>query len=386
MKRRNPDDFTLLHRIRFKVRQYKVGFSIEVYDGPQQIARGKFFKGPWTAGPWEKEKVVEAVIIEVEKPWQRKGVASAIYRKVEELGYTIHPSSSQTHYGVKLWRGGRWGKRDEIVNSGILSRWKTEYARANPDDKDRLAKMKFAARLFRESRGGKACDVTAKLGGSIIGRAVFHGYSSGGENSISEASGIWVHPEHRRIGVASRMVTLAEETMGARWSGRAISEDGANFIKGRRVNPSSKTSKLYRGLILSPDVQNRSTGVDVRSDSDIVARVKKTYRKGGLYGAHWTSEKAVAFDFAVGEAEKANWWDINDPTSRVIGVIIEVAQRGENVELEGGMFDLDDNQPGEFGVKPPREKDVLSVKFHLVAMEPGPYPRNRTRIRTIEAS
>ena len=93
------------------------------------------------------------------------------------------------------------------------------------------------------------------------------------------------------------------------------------------------TSKLYRGLILSPDVQNLPTGVNVRSDSDVVSRIQKTYRKGGMFGANWTSEKAVAFDFAVGEAEKAYWWDINDPTSRVIGVIIEVASAANGSRL-----------------------------------------------------
>lgn len=110
--------------------------------------------------------------------------------------------------------------------------------RRNPNDEERLAEIKFAAKLFRESRGGKACDVTAKLGGKVIGRAVFHGYSSGGEAFISEANAIWVHPKHRRLGVASRMVTLAEETMGAKWrAGKAITEGGAGFIAGRRRNP-----------------------------------------------------------------------------------------------------------------------------------------------------
>lgn len=136
MKRRNPDDLTLLHRIRFKVRKYNSGITIYAYDGGDLIGMGKFFFGPFTDLAPHKKLVVSPSIIGVEKPWRRKGVASAIYRKVEELGYTIHPSSAQTPSGHKLWQGGRWGKREEVINSGILSRWKTEYARANPDNYD----------------------------------------------------------------------------------------------------------------------------------------------------------------------------------------------------------------------------------------------------------
>lgn len=130
--KRNPDDLTLLHRIRFKVRQYAGGVAVDVYDGSDRIGMGKFFFGPITDLAPHKKLIVSPALIEVQKPWRRKGVASAIYRKVESLGYTIHPSSSQTPDGVRLWRGGRWSKRDEVVNSGIMSRWKTEYARTNP--------------------------------------------------------------------------------------------------------------------------------------------------------------------------------------------------------------------------------------------------------------
>ena len=131
MNRRNPDDLTLLHRMRMKVRQYKIGFAIDVYDGSERIAMAKFFQGLWTAMPWDK--VVETVLIEVQRPYQRKGVASAIYRKVEELGYTLHPSSKQTPDGEAMWRGGRWGKREEIINSGIMQSWKRKFARPNPE-------------------------------------------------------------------------------------------------------------------------------------------------------------------------------------------------------------------------------------------------------------
>lgn len=132
MNHRNPDDLALLSRIRFKVRKYATGISVDVYDGADRIGVGKFFFGPFTDLAPHKKLVVSPALIEVQKPWRRKGVASAIYRKLESLGYTIHPSSSQTPDGISLWRGGRWGKRDEVVNSGILSRWKTEYERPNP--------------------------------------------------------------------------------------------------------------------------------------------------------------------------------------------------------------------------------------------------------------
>lgn len=149
----------------------------------------------------------------------------------------------------------------------------------------------------------------------------------------------------------------------------------------RRRNPA--TSTVYRGICLH-DPTGRLPDVNLRSDAEIRARVQRSYLgRPGMYGSHWTDDKRTAMDFALGEAEKAYWWDITDPKARVVGVVVEVKQRGASARTKSDMYDLDTDQPGEFGVEAPKPANAIAVKFHVVAMDAGPYPRRRTWVRTI---
>jgi GNAT superfamily N-acetyltransferase len=248
-RRRNPDDPALLARVKLKITKSRSRVDVRAYDGAQMVGGAMFVRAPWTAQRHEKN-VLESLSTEVSKPYQRKGLASLIYRTLTAQGFTIHPSSSQTWQGQQLWEGGRWPGKREVYQKRYPSTWKEKVAtlRDNPDDAVLLGRLKGRVRQQLKRKDGSVwCSVSA-----VDGREEVAHLTLTIRGGAGRANGVWVADALRRRGVASWLYDWASRKLGVAIAhSEHQTADGAAFTRGRRRNPDDQD--LLRRLTVETD-------------------------------------------------------------------------------------------------------------------------------------
>lgn len=254
-RRRNPDDPALLARVKLKITKSRSRVDVRAYDGAQMVGGAMFVRAPWTAQRHEKN-VLESLSTEVSKPYQRKGLASLIYRTLTAQGFTIHPSSSQTWQGQQLWEGGRWPGKREVYQKRYPSTWKEKVAtlRDNPEVGSTLRAMTaraFPGRSAHDVNRGD-CDTWArKARGTLRGGQVIYLLDQYGvfEEYTAEPDG-WGHDPSQKdhaVLLYQGKYYDAEDPDGA----QRVRDLAYVRVGGRRTNPDDQD--LLRRLTVEVD-------------------------------------------------------------------------------------------------------------------------------------
>jgi GNAT superfamily N-acetyltransferase len=231
MTRRNPDDEALLRRLtvevdddpastRGRVDRY---IEVRVFDGKAYVAIATFRL---------KRKYADAMDVSVNANYRRKGVASWLYRWVENrYGLKVLHSSDQTTDGKAFARG-----------------------RRNPDDAGLITKLRFRHREVERTEGGvlfTVHEVEAVLGGRMIGFLHL-------EDEVDEGDGLWVPRDvvvdraFRRRGVASWLYREAARRLHLKIVPSDAQTDGGKGVwrKGwSRKNPDDLVASASRSFV-----------------------------------------------------------------------------------------------------------------------------------------
>ena len=113
-------------------------------------------------------KYLESEYTNVYPEYQRKGIATMIYRYVKSLGYDVHPSSTQTSKGKSMWKGFR--EKGVVEASGYIP---SEKQKNDPRFKTALTvdvrpdSIKKNAKAFYWNISRAGIPPTAKANGKI---------------------------------------------------------------------------------------------------------------------------------------------------------------------------------------------------------------------------
>lgn len=245
-RRRNPDDPTLLARVKLKIVKSRSRVTVWAYDGGTEIAKATFARAPWTVQRWQKDVLMSA-LTEVSSAYRRKGVASLIYRTLAAHGFKIHPASAQTWQGQQLWQGGRWPGKSEAYQESHPTTWKEKVAtlRTNPDDEDLLRRLTVEV--------DDDCAYAAGKMGRYVELRAFDGKNYAAVATL-KLIGRTAHPiqvdtwpAYRRRGVMSWLLRWAETNLRCKVrDSKDLTADGRLFKQGRRRNPGDPKSLLQQ--------------------------------------------------------------------------------------------------------------------------------------------